>query len=86
VFGDGEPTLSAVLWPVQRDVPDQALQAAVDAANDGLPDYARVERWLRGRADFSVSSGLATANGRPQRAAVLQMHADALGPTTIPTV
>lgn len=86
VFGDGEPTLSAVLWPVQRDVPDQALQAAVDAANDSLPDYARVERWLRGRADFSVSSGLATANGRPQRAAVLQMHADALGPTTIPTV
>ncbi|MET0282565.1 MAG: AMP-binding protein [Steroidobacteraceae bacterium] len=79
VFGDGEPTLSAVLWPVRADAPDAALQAAVDAANSSLPDYARVDRWLRGEADFSVSSGLATANGRPQRAAILQMHAGALG-------
>ena len=86
VFGDGEPTLSAVLWPVQRDVPDAALQAAVDTANAGLPDYARIDRWLRGKADFSVASGLATANGRPQRAAILQMHADALGLVSIPTV
>ncbi|MDP9901844.1 AMP-binding protein [Variovorax ginsengisoli] len=85
VFGDGEPALSAVLWPTRPDLPDTVLQAAVEAANELLPDYARIERWARGRADFSAASGLATANGRPQRAAILQMHADALETASRPT-
>ena len=74
VFGDGEPALSAVLWPLKTDASDEALQAAVDAANAALPDYARIARWQRAKADFTVSSGLATPNGRPQRQAILQMH------------
>lgn len=79
VFGDGEPALSAVLWPVRSDAPDTVLQAAVDRANATLPDYARIHHWVRGQADFSVATGLATANGRPQRIAILQSHAAALG-------
>ena len=79
VFGDGAPALAAVLWPLRAELPDAALQAAVDAANAALPDYARVQRWVRAGADFTVASGMATANGRPQRAAILQRHADALG-------
>ena len=79
VFGDGEPSLSAVLWPVASDAPDEALQAAVDAANATLPDYARIVRWQRADAEFCVASGMATANGRPQRSAILQLHADKLG-------
>jgi long-subunit acyl-CoA synthetase (AMP-forming) len=79
VFGDGEPALSAVLWPLQPDADDATLQAAVDAANATLPDYARIARWTRGCAAFDVRSGLATANGRPQRAVIRQHHADALG-------
>jgi long-subunit acyl-CoA synthetase (AMP-forming) len=78
VFGDGEPALSAVLWPTQPEATDTALQEAVDAANAALPDYARVARWTRGRAAFDVRTGLATANGRPQRGAIQQRHADAL--------
>jgi len=78
VFGDGMPALCAVLWPVQAGTTDAALQAAVDQANATLPDYARISRWTRGRADFSAGTGLATANGRPQRAAIWQAHADAL--------
>lgn len=81
VFGEGEPALSAVLWPVAHDAADAALQAAVDAANAALPDYARVRRWSRARAAFCAASGLATANGRPQRAAIWQAHADALSTT-----
>lgn len=76
VYGDGEPSLWAVLWPVQDEVPDAALQAAVDTANATLPDYARVTRWTRGRAPFSAQTGYATANGRPQRAVILNAHAD----------
>jgi long-chain acyl-CoA synthetase len=79
VFGDAQPSLSAVLWPAGGDRPDAAMQAAVDAANVHLPDYARVHRWVRGRAAFRADTGLATANGRPQREAILKLHADALG-------
>ncbi|HEY6134941.1 MAG TPA: AMP-binding protein, partial [Rubrivivax sp.] len=79
VFGDGAPSLSAVLWPVGPGADDGALQAAIDAANLTLPDYARVARWTRGRAAFDPSTGLATANGRPQREAILQRHAEELG-------
>jgi long-chain acyl-CoA synthetase len=78
VFGDAQPALSAVLWPVRADTPEAQLQAAVDAANATLPDYARIRRWVRGRVNFDAASGMATANGRPQRAAILQLHADVL--------
>lgn len=79
VFGDAQPALSAVLWSTAPDASDGALQAAVQAANAVLPDYARVQRWVRADATFGPESGLATANGRPQRAAILKLHADALG-------
>lgn len=80
VFGDGEPSLWAVLWPVQDGTPDAVLQSAVDAANATLPDYARITRWTRARAPFNAESGYATANGRPQRAAILAAHADLTEP------
>jgi long-subunit acyl-CoA synthetase (AMP-forming) len=78
VFGDGEPALSAVLWPVAPGIDDAGLQSAVDAANSRLPDYARIGRWTRARAAFDSASGLATSNGRPQRQAIAQLHADVL--------
>ena len=78
VFGDGEPALSAVLWPVKADASDNELQAAVDSANATLPDYARIARWHRALADFTVSSGMATSNGRPQRQAILRILAHGL--------
>jgi long-subunit acyl-CoA synthetase (AMP-forming) len=81
VFGDGRPALSAVLWPVHPATDDAALQASVAAANATLPDYARIGRWTRGRAAFDAAGGMATANGRPLRAAIRQRHADALDAT-----
>lgn len=79
VFGEAQPALSAVLWPMRAELPDAALQAAVDRANATLPDYARIARWCRAEAAFSAESGLATPNGRPQRAAIGARHARALG-------
>lgn len=78
VLGDGQPALSAVLWPLSSQATDGELQAAVDAANAALPDYAQVKRWARAQAPFTVEAGMATANGRPQRGAVLERHACAL--------
>jgi long-subunit acyl-CoA synthetase (AMP-forming) len=79
VFGDGQAALSAVLWPVKPNLSRSALQAAVDTVNATLPDYARVSHWTTARAAFAPESGMATPNGRPQRTAILQVHADALG-------
>lgn len=79
VFGEAQPALSAVLWPVLPDATDAKLQAAVDSANAGLPDYARVQRWVRASDPFDAAVGLATANGRPLRTAIWQRHASALG-------
>jgi len=78
VFGDAEPSLSAVVWPSPLAGDDLQLQGAVDAANATLPDYARVRRWVRGRAAFDADSGFATRNGRPQRSAIWRAHRDFL--------
>ncbi|MGE8656092.1 MAG: AMP-binding protein [Achromobacter sp.] len=75
VLGDGQPALGAVVWP-QGERDDAALARAIARANQQLPDYARIGPWLRGRDDFSAAAGLATANGRPRRDAILQRHAD----------
>jgi long-chain acyl-CoA synthetase len=70
---------------VRPDASDHALQSAVDAANAALPDYARIGRWQRALAGFDAASGMATSNGRPQRTAVLRMHAAALELAAPPT-
>jgi hypothetical protein len=74
VFGEARPQLAAVLVPAMPAVPDIALAAAVRAANERLPDYARIAVWMRADAPFSVANGLATANGRTRRDAVWQRY------------
>lgn len=85
VLGDGQPTLSAVLWPIGPQVSDSVLAQAVDHANAGLPDYARIHHWVRGLAPFTVDSGLATANGRALRPQIEALHRDALALSAVPT-
>lgn len=75
VLGEGQPALGAVIWPLGNPS-DSAIQACIDQVNQDLPDYARIGRWMRARAEFSSTSGLATVNGRPRRQAVAQLHAD----------
>lgn len=70
VFGEARANCSAVLVAADPRLPDAALQAAVDTANRGLPDYARIGAWVRAPEPFSTTNGLATANGRPRRDAV----------------
>ena len=91
VFGDGQPELSAVLWPLPGAAADEValhreLAAAVAQANAGLPDYARIARWVRAREPFDAASGLATDNGRPRRAAIAACYGPVLGlPAPEPT-
>jgi long-chain acyl-CoA synthetase len=78
VYGEGCPRLMAVLVAASRQTSDAELQLAVANANARLPDYARVEQWIRAREPFTDRNGLATANGRVRRAAVHACYASDL--------
>ncbi len=67
----------AVLVPRNAACSDAQIEAAVREVNARLPDYARVHHWVRAREPFTAANGLATANGRPRRAAILQAYPDA---------
>jgi long-subunit acyl-CoA synthetase (AMP-forming) len=73
--GDGKPALEAVLWPVHEAISDAALAQSVARANADLPDYARVQRFVRARVPFSPAAGVCTQNGRPLRRAIEELHA-----------
>jgi long-chain acyl-CoA synthetase len=73
VAGDARPYLSAILAPAPGARPED-IASAVAAANEGLPDYARIGAWLS-VPPFSPGNGLATGNGRPVRAAILDRFA-----------
>ena len=78
LHGEALPVNVAVLVPRRHDLPDSALQAAVDTVNLELPDYARIHRWLRASEAFNAANGLATANGRLRREALLDRYRDAI--------
>ncbi|PAU54668.1 long-chain acyl-CoA synthetase [Pseudomonas sp. PIC25] len=67
----------AVLVPRFPTCSDDELAAAVAKVNRVLPDYARVHRWLRAEQPFNEANGLATANGRLRRAALLDHYQSA---------
>jgi long-chain acyl-CoA synthetase len=76
VAGEAQPHLAALLVPAPG-TGDAALAAAVEQANAGLPDYARVARWQQ-VDPFRPENGQATGNGRPVRQAIHATHAELL--------
>jgi long-chain acyl-CoA synthetase len=76
VYGEGQPHLSALLV-VLPGLGAERVARAVQAANAGLPEYARVQRYAV-VPPFNLAEGTATGSGRPVRAAILQRYAAAL--------
>lgn len=74
VHGEALPRNHALLWPASVDCTDAQLAEAVDRANQALPDYARVHDWTRLAQPFTTDNGMATANGRPRREAILRHY------------
>ena len=68
----------AVIVPRSAQVTHEQLQAAIDHVNAGLPDYARVHRWLPASEPFCEANGLATSNGRLRRAALTEHYLPAI--------
>ncbi|WP_345794209.1 AMP-binding protein [Thauera sp. JM12B12] len=74
VHGEALAANVAVIVPRRADCADAEIDAALAAANATLPDYARVQRWLRADAPFTPANGLLTANGRLRRAALVERY------------
>jgi long-chain acyl-CoA synthetase len=74
VFGESRPFNTAVIT-VAPHASHAAVQHAVDAANQLLPDYARIRHWLPASVPFSLRNEQLTSNGRPRRAAILAAYA-----------
>jgi long-chain acyl-CoA synthetase len=74
VLGDAKPYCVALLTPRQPEITDQMLAKAVAAANERLPDYARIMGWHRLAAPMAANPGLVTANGRPRRPEIAQAY------------
>ncbi len=83
VFGNAEPQLSAVIWPMNTslstDETASVIANAVELANAQLPDYARIAKQVVADVPFTVQSGMSTANGRPQRQTIFKTYAKPLG-------
>ncbi len=76
VGGDGRNALSAIVVPF-RETTAAAIALAITRANALLPDYAHIKHWIPA-APFTFQNGLATGNGRPLRASILNQYAAAL--------
>ncbi len=70
VLGDGRPSCAALLLPTSPETTDADIQATIDRVNAALPDYARIEHWLRLSEPLTAANGLLTENGRPKRQAI----------------
>ncbi|MFD2644777.1 AMP-binding protein [Pseudomonas japonica] len=74
VHGEGLPRNSALLWPLDPNASDDAIEQAVQRCNAQLPDYARVHAWRRLPAPLDSRDDTLTANGRPRREAILTRY------------
>jgi long-subunit acyl-CoA synthetase (AMP-forming) len=69
--GEGRPEVSALVCAAKLELDAAALAHAVERANERLPDYARVRRFVRMPETPTLANGLLTANGRLRRDRVL---------------
>jgi long-chain acyl-CoA synthetase len=69
VFGEGRAWNVAVIVP-RPGTDATAIDRAIESCNRELPDYARVHRWLRADAPFTVANEQMTTNGRWRRAQI----------------
>lgn len=75
VFGDGRARPAAL---VVASASRAEVVARIRSANARLPDYARIDAFACATEPFLAGNGLATANGRLRRAAILERHRGAL--------
>jgi long-chain acyl-CoA synthetase len=70
VFGDAQPSLSALIVPFR---PCKNLMDIINKANATLPKYAHIKK-IHIVEPFTLTNGLLTGTGRPRRAQILAKY------------
>ncbi len=73
VFGEARPWNIAVLVPSPK-AGEQDIAVAVKNANKGLPDYARISRWIIADEPFIPMNGLLSDSGQIRRETILDIY------------
>jgi len=79
ILGNDLPYCAAVVHAAST-IPDQHIEASIQCLNSRVPEYARIQRWLRLDSPLTVAQGFWTENGRPKRAAIAQAFTSKLRP------
>jgi long-subunit acyl-CoA synthetase (AMP-forming) len=75
VVGDARPYCTALIAAASPAIDNQRIGSLLKIVNQGLPDYARIQRWHRLREMLRHADGLFTENGRPRRMAIAEHFA-----------
>jgi long-chain acyl-CoA synthetase len=78
VIGDAQPWCAAILVPRTADTDPLLISSYIARANQSLPDYARIHKFILANEPFSVANQLLTTNGRLRRAAIMSSYASAI--------
>jgi long-chain acyl-CoA synthetase len=70
--GEGRPEVRALVCAARPELDTAEMAHAIERANERLPDYARVRRFVRMPETPTLTNGLLTANGRLRRDRVLE--------------
>lgn len=79
ILGNDLPYCAALLVAPEV-VTNQQISLCLHDLNARVPEYARIERWLRLDTPLTVGQGFWTENGRPKRQAIAQAFTEQLGP------
>ena len=73
VFGEGKPLNVAVVFS-RLGFSDEDVNNAILAANQLLPDYAQIKKWVKAAEPFSPMNNQLTPNGRLKRAEIQEVY------------
>ncbi len=76
VLGDAKPYCMALVSPRDRETSNETIQTWIDSINSDLPNYARIEKWLRLTEPMTFDDLLITSNGRPIRENILEHYSE----------
>ncbi|MDZ4099650.1 MAG: AMP-binding protein, partial [Methylophilaceae bacterium] len=75
LFGEAKPWNTALIFAMSH-ISDAQIDGAIHGINAGLPDYARVNRWIRLKTPFSTQNQQLTPNFRLRRDVIWQAYAN----------
>ena len=79
ILGNDLPYCAALLF-APNTISDAQITSCIQTLNARIPEYARVQRWLRLDSPLTVEQGFWTENGRPKRLAIANAFTQQLTP------